>query len=107
MVSQESCFFQAAGISSESRQLKSKWKVNSARAIKGVPGNSYAEKACTRMPVLDRGTGKFLGLVALNDLLKARARHLEEERRRERTLKLKWFLLAAEQRPPECKNSMR
>jgi len=59
MVSQESCFFQAAGISSESRQLKSKWKVNSPRAIKGVPGNYYAEKACTRMPVLDRATGKF------------------------------------------------
>ena len=58
------------------------------------------------MPVLDRATGNVLGLVALNDLLKARARHLEEERRRERTLNLKWFLLAGEPRPLECKSFM-
>jgi hypothetical protein len=37
-------------------------------------------------------TRKFLGLVSLDDLLKARARHLEEERRRERTLKLRFLL---------------
>jgi H+/Cl- antiporter ClcA/CBS domain-containing protein len=54
-----------------------------------------AEKGCTRMPVLDRTTRKFLGLVALSDLLKARTRHLEEERRRERTLTLKWFPLGS------------
>jgi len=45
------------------------------------------EKGCTRMPVLERGTRKFLGLVSLNDLLKARTVHLEEESRRERSLK--------------------
>ncbi len=45
------------------------------------------EKGCTRMPVLERGTRKFLGLVSLNDLLKARSQHLEEESRRERSLK--------------------
>lgn len=50
-----------------------------------------AEKAVTRMPVVERGTRKFLGLVSLNDLLKARARHLEEERRRERPLKFRFF----------------
>jgi len=49
------------------------------------------EKACTRMPVLDRSTKQFLGLVSLNDLLKARSRHLEEERRREQTLKFRLF----------------
>src|SRR6266705_2960905 len=38
-----------------------------------------AEKGCTRMPVLERATRKFLGLVSINDLLKARSRHLEEE----------------------------
>jgi H+/Cl- antiporter ClcA/CBS domain-containing protein len=54
-----------------------------------------AEKACTRMPVLDRTTRKFLGLVALSDLLKARTRHMEEERRRERTLTLRWFPLGS------------
>jgi chloride channel protein, CIC family len=50
-----------------------------------------AEKGYTRVPVVERGTRKFLGLVSLNDLLKARSRHLEEETRRERSLKFKWF----------------
>jgi chloride channel protein, CIC family len=50
-----------------------------------------AEKSLTRMPVVDRQSGKFLGLVSLDDLLKARARHLEEERRRERTLRLRYL----------------
>jgi chloride channel protein, CIC family len=51
-----------------------------------------AENGFTRMPVVDRETRKFLGLVSLNDLLKARARHLEEERRRERPLQLRFLL---------------
>ena len=51
-----------------------------------------AEKGFTRMPVVDRATGKFLGLVSLDDLLKARGRHLEEEGRRERPLKLRFLL---------------
>ncbi|HXJ03662.1 MAG TPA: chloride channel protein [Candidatus Acidoferrum sp.] len=50
------------------------------------------EKAVTRLPVVELSTGKFLGLVSLDDLLKARSRHLEEERRREKTLKLRFFL---------------
>jgi CIC family chloride channel protein len=51
-----------------------------------------AEKGFTRLPVVDRESGKFLGLVSLDDLLKARSRHLEEERRRERTLRLRFLL---------------
>jgi chloride channel protein, CIC family len=51
-----------------------------------------AEKGITRMPVVERATNKLLGLVSLNDLLKARTRHLEEERRREQTLGLRFFL---------------
>jgi chloride channel protein, CIC family len=51
-----------------------------------------AEKGFTRMPVVDRETRQFLGLVSLDDLLKARARHLEEERRRERPLQLRFLL---------------
>jgi H+/Cl- antiporter ClcA/CBS domain-containing protein len=43
-----------------------------------------AEKGVTRMTVLDGdGSGKLLGLVSLDDLLKARVKNLEEERRRE------------------------
>jgi len=51
-----------------------------------------AEKGVTRLPVVERSTGKFLGLISLDDLLKARTRRLEEERRREQTLKLKYLL---------------
>src|SRR5438477_10419054 len=51
-----------------------------------------AEKRVTRVPVVEPDTRKFLGLVALDDLLKARARHLEEERRREQVLTLRFFL---------------
>ena len=51
-----------------------------------------AEKRLTRMPVVDADTGNFLGLIALDDLLKARARHLEEEKRREQVLNLRFFL---------------
>ena len=51
-----------------------------------------AERGFTTMPVVERGSDKFLGLVSLTDLLKARGRHLEEESRRERTLNLRFFL---------------
>ena len=50
-----------------------------------------AEKGYTRMPVVERATRQFLGLVSINDLLKARSRHLEEESRRERSLKFRLF----------------
>ncbi len=49
------------------------------------------EKGCTRMPVVQPTTRKFLGLVSLNDLLKARSRHLIEESSRERSIKFGWF----------------
>jgi H+/Cl- antiporter ClcA len=55
-----------------------------------------AEKGFTRMPVVERETRKFLGLISLDDLLKGRSRHLEEERRRERPLRLK-FLFGSEE----------
>jgi len=51
-----------------------------------------AEKQVTRVPVVEQDSRKFVGLVALDDLLKARARHLEEEKRRERVLDLRFFL---------------
>jgi chloride channel protein, CIC family len=54
-----------------------------------------AENAITRLPVVERSTGKLLGLVSLDDLLKARARHAEEERRREQTLTLRFLMPGA------------
>jgi CIC family chloride channel protein len=51
-----------------------------------------AEKGVTRLPVIERGAEeKLLGLVSLDDLLKARTRSLEDERRRERILRLQFL----------------
>lgn len=48
-----------------------------------------AETGVTRMPVVERGETRTLaGIVALHDLLRARTRTLEEERRRERVLRV-------------------
>ena len=55
-----------------------------------------AERGITRMPVVEPSTRKFLGLVSLADLLKARTRHLEEERRREQVLSLRFFFPGGE-----------
>jgi H+/Cl- antiporter ClcA/predicted transcriptional regulator len=53
-----------------------------------------AETGFTRLPVVARQDPRMiLGLISLTDLLKARAHHLEEERRRERVLQMR--LLAA------------
>jgi chloride channel protein, CIC family len=51
-----------------------------------------AEQSVTRLPVVDPASAKFLGLISLDDLLKARARHLETERRREQSLHWRLFL---------------
>ena len=63
-----------------------------------------AGKGFTRMPVVERGTRIFLGLVSLDDLLKARGRNLDEERTRERVLTLRFFssrdTLPADSNPP-------
>ncbi len=55
-----------------------------------------AERGIMRMPVVEPSTRKFLGLVSLADLLKARTRHLEEERRREQVLSLRFFFPGGE-----------
>ena len=52
-----------------------------------------AHTGLTRFPVIERGNGQhFLGLIALDDLLRARALNLEAERRRERLFKFETFL---------------
>ncbi len=49
-----------------------------------------AETGLTRFPVVERGVARrLLGIVALRDLLEARVRDLEAERRRERVLPLR------------------
>lgn len=49
-----------------------------------------AETGFTRFPVVERNDpDKLVGMVSLNDMLKARARNLEEERHRERVLHLR------------------
>ena len=49
-----------------------------------------AETGLTRFPVVDRTPQRRLvGMVSLDDLLRARARTLEEERRRERVLRIR------------------
>ena len=58
-----------------------------------------AEFSVTRMPVVERGTRRFMGIISLVDLLKARSRHLEEERRREQIFR--WRDLMDPSRIPE------
>jgi CIC family chloride channel protein len=49
-----------------------------------------AETGLTRFPVVDRGDErKLLGMIGLRDLLSARTRNLEEERTRERVLRIR------------------
>jgi CIC family chloride channel protein len=48
-----------------------------------------AETGLTRMPVVDRDTGELEGMVSLHDLLLARVRKLNEERERERVLRVR------------------
>jgi H+/Cl- antiporter ClcA/CBS domain-containing protein len=49
-----------------------------------------AETGLTRFPVVDRGDQqKLLGIIGLRDLLSARTRNLEEERNRERVLRIR------------------
>ncbi len=49
-----------------------------------------AETGFTRMPVVESESGKLVGMISLDDLLLARVRNLNEERRRERILKLRF-----------------
>jgi chloride channel protein, CIC family len=48
-----------------------------------------AETGFTRFPVLDSRTDRLVGMVSLNDLLRARTRSLEDERERVRVLRIR------------------
>jgi CIC family chloride channel protein len=66
-----------------------------------------AETGLTRLPVVERGAPRrIVGMISLTDLLKARARNLEAENRRERVLPLRlvvplWPQHAAHAAPTE------
>lgn len=61
--------------------------------------NRMAETGLTRLPVVERSDPrKLLGIVSLNDLLQARVRRLQEERRRERVLAMRPFPLRGRRR---------
>jgi CIC family chloride channel protein len=66
-----------------------------------------AEKGVTRMPVVSRESRQLRGLISLDDLLKARTRHLEEERRRERTIQVQGYFPGnrSNRKPPEVEAS--
>ena len=52
--------------------------------------NRMADSGYTRLPVLDPvGNGKIVGMVALSDLLRARSKNMEDERARERVLRIR------------------
>ena len=55
-----------------------------------VVANRMAERQITRMPVLDPEEHKLVGMVSLEDLLSGRARVLNEERTRERVLRIRF-----------------
>jgi len=51
-----------------------------------------AETGYTRLPVVERDSPqKLVGIISLNDLLKARTRNVEEERTRERVLRIRFL----------------
>ena len=53
-----------------------------------------AETGFTRLPVVDQDGSRVLGILTLEDLLKARVANLEAENRRQRHLRL-WSLVTA------------
>ena len=78
----------------ETRELRS---IIRARPVVAFPDeplsvivHRMAETALTRFPVVERTSGKLLGMIALDDLLKARALNLDAEHRRERVLKVRF-----------------
>ncbi len=67
-----------------------------------------AETGFTRMPVVERDDpGKLIGMISLNDLLKARVRNLEEERRRERVLRLRLVVPGRVNQPEDTEEEIK
>lgn len=64
-----------------------------------------AETGFTRFPVVDRqDPTKLVGIVSLDDLLKARVANLEAEKRRERVLRIRYLFPFQLSRPSEMRD---
>lgn len=68
--------------------------VMSAPPVVGYPeeplahlADRMAREAIGSLPIVERGTGRLMGIISRRDLLKARSRHLENEQRRERVFR--------------------
>lgn len=96
-------FLQSQPDGSTDRKLSDLVKSNPVLAYADEPLRvvvyRMAETSLTRFPVVERGNPqKMVGMVSLNDLLRARERNLEEERQRERVLNVRFFRPAGDNR---------
>jgi CIC family chloride channel protein len=91
----------AASLASIARKAVLTYPDETLRAVV----HRMAETGRTELPVVERGSSNLIvGVVSLRDTLKARVRHIEEERRRERVLPISLivppWLRAARSVPP-------
>ena len=98
-------FLQAHPGEEEVYELADIVRPNPARAFPDEPlrvvVNRMAETGITRLLVVAReDPRKLVGIVSLNDLLKARVRNLEDERRRERVLSMRRIFPIGSGSPP-------
>ena len=71
-----------------------------------VVAQRMAETGLTHFPVVERGSRqRLIGMISLEDLLKARALNLESERRRERVMSIRVAFPFAFRRPPASRAS--
>jgi CIC family chloride channel protein len=87
-------FLQAHSVEDEVHSLADIVRPNPAKAFPDEPLRAVVERMAatgiTRLLVVDRADPrKLVGVISLNDLLKARVRNLDDERRRERVLSLR------------------
>jgi H+/Cl- antiporter ClcA/predicted transcriptional regulator len=98
-------FLQAHPGEDEVHSLADLVRPNPAKAFPDEPLRVVVERMAgtglTRLLVVDRhDQHKLVGIISLNDLLKARVRNLEDERRRERVLTMRRIFPIGAGRPP-------
>jgi len=100
-------FLQEHPAEGDGRPLSELVRANPAKAYPDEPLRvvvyRMAETGLTRLPVVERSDErKLVGIVSLDDLLKARVRSLDEERRRERVLTIRPFFPLRSRRRQEA-----